>query len=85
MNCACGLPARLAADVHRPDCLPERLCLCSVDCPTVRLPGVALDVLLEGDDYRRMIELPGAHPCWCGLRRLGGILPWCPEHGREVP
>jgi hypothetical protein len=80
-QCACGLEATIAANVFRPGQPPERLLLCSVDCPTVR--GATLDVVLAGADFTKVMG-PGTKPCWCPHTAGKGILvPVCPQHGRR--
>jgi hypothetical protein len=81
-RCACGAPATIAANVTRPDGRRERLLLCSAMCPTVRSPGVDLDIFLEGDDFAPVLA---ARPCWCPSEKhptVAQAVPFCPEHGQ---
>ena len=78
-TCTCGKPATLVADWHH-DGHQERLLLCSVTCPTVRVPGTMLDVVVEPRDFDAVMR---ARPCWCPMRKHG-IVRECPEHGRET-
>jgi hypothetical protein len=81
LQCLCGLPATLAADVTRPNCATlERRILCSVTCATVREPGTVVDVVVEPNDFARVMK---ARPCWCHMRHFG-LVPWCPDHGTTV-
>jgi hypothetical protein len=77
VKCPCGKTARIVGDVRRDGV--TRLVLCSPSCPTVLCPGTVVDVVVEPEDFQRVMR---ARPCWCHLRHHGSI-PWCPAHGEQ--
>lgn len=86
LTCACGKPATMAIDTFKPGRqAPVRLLVCGLSCPIV--DGLRAVVLLDGPDFFAMMSPTRSTGrsalCWCDMRRLGAIVPFCPQHGKH--